>query len=146
MIIRRTLYMTNQYRIGVFLCHCGGNISDVIKLDKIEKKYLKMMILYQLNTMKIYVPQKEKKIIKDQILRENLDRVVISACSKITHGETFQIYKTIKSLLFEMSNIREQCSWVTKHHDDATNKALSLINSSIEAVKYDEPLEKFQHK
>ena len=33
--------MTNQHKIGVFLCHCGGNISDVLKLDKIEKQLIK---------------------------------------------------------------------------------------------------------
>lgn len=135
--------MTNQHRIGVFLCHCGGNISDVIKLDKIEKELRKNDDVVSIKHHENLCSLEGRKIIKDQILRENLDRVVISACSKITHGETFQNYiKPLNPYLFEMSNIREHCSWVTKHQGDATNKALSLINSSIETVKYDEPLEK----
>lgn len=135
--------MTNQHRIGVFLCHCGGNISDVIKLDKIEKELRKNEDVVSIKHHENLCSLEGRKIIKDQILRENLDRVVISACSKITHGETFQNYiKPLNPYLFEMPNIREHCSWVTKHQGDATNKALSLINSSIETVKYDEPLEK----
>ena len=135
--------MTNQHKIGVFLCHCGGNISDVLKLDKIEKQLIKNNEVVSIKHHENLCSLEGRKIIKDQILRENLDRVVIAACSRVTHGETFQNYiKPLNPYLFEMPNVREQCSWVTKNHEEATNKALSLINSAIESVKYDEPLEK----
>ncbi len=130
-------------RVGVFLCHCGGNISDVIDLDEIEKKLLSNDDVISVEHHENLCSQEGSKIIKDQILRNHLDRVVIAACSKVTHGNTFQNYiKPLNPYLFEMPNIREQCSWVTSDNKKATNKALSLINSSVETVKYNESLEK----
>lgn len=135
--------MTTKHKIGVFLCHCGGNISDVINLDEIEDELLKNDEVVSVKHHENLCSLEGRKIIKDQILREGLDRVVISACSKVTHGETFQNYiKPLNPYLFEMPNVREQCSWVTEDSQKATTKALSLINSGIESVKYDEPLEK----
>ena len=126
-------------RIGVFLCHCGGNISDVIDLDAIEKKLLENKDIISVKHHQNLCSHEGNQIIKDQILRNHLDRVVIAACSRITHGNTFQNYiKPLNPYLFEMPNIREQCSWVTDDPKKATNKALSLINSAVETVKYDE--------
>lgn len=134
---------TENSRIGVFLCHCGGNISDTINLDKIEDKLLENKDVISVKHHENLCSQEGSKIIKEQILRNHLDRVVIAACSKVTHGKTFQNYiKPLNPYLFEMPNIREQCSWVTEDPDKATDKALSLINSAVETVTYDEPLAK----
>lgn len=135
--------MTEKHKIGVFLCHCGGNISDVLDMDKIEEELSKNDEVVSIKHHQNLCSLEGRKIIKDQILREGLDRVVISACSKVTHGETFQNYiKPLNPYLYEMPNIREQCSWVTENPEKATVKAISLINSGIESVKYDEPLQK----
>ena len=135
--------MSDKKRIGVFLCHCGGNISDYVDLDEIEKNLSGNEEICSIKHHQNLCSLEGKKIIKDQILRENLDRVVISACSKITHGATFQKYiKPLNPYLYEMPNIREQCSWVTNDKKQATDKALSLINSAVESVKYNEPLKK----
>ena len=135
--------MSDKKRIGVFLCHCGGNISDYVDLDEIEKELSENGEICSIKHHQNLCSLEGKKIIKDQILREDLDRVVISACSKITHGTTFQKYiKPLNPYLYEMPNIREQCSWVTNDKKEATDKALSLINSAVESVKYNEPLKK----
>ena len=135
--------MSDKKRIGVFLCHCGGNISDYVDLDEIEKELSENEEICSIKHHQNLCSLEGKKIIKDQILREDLDRVVISACSKITHGTTFQKYiKPLNPYLYEMPNIREQCSWVTNDKKEATDKALSLINSAVESVKYNEPLKK----
>ena len=135
--------MSDKKRIGVFLCHCGGNISDYVDLDEIEKNLSGNEEICSIKHHQNLCSLEGKKIIKDQILREDLDRVVISACSKITHGATFQKYiKPLNPYLYEMPNIREQCSWVTNDKKQATDKALSLINSAVESVKYNEPLKK----
>lgn len=135
--------MSETNRIGVFLCHCGGNISDNVDLDKIEEKLSENDEVFSIKHHENLCSLEGRNIIKDQILREDLDRVVISACSKITHGATFQKYiKPLNPYLFEMPNVREQCSWVTEDKEKSTKKALSLINSAIETVKYDEPLKK----
>ncbi len=132
----------DNQRIGVFLCQCGGNISDVIDIKKLQEELIKEEDVVTVKTHENLCSLEGKKIIKEQILRENLNRVVISACSKVTHGETFKNYiQPLNPYLYEMANVREQCSWVTEDSQKATNKALSLINSSIETVKYNEPLE-----
>ena len=137
----------SEYKIGVFLCHCGGNISDNVDLDFVEKQLLKNEDVAVVKHHENLCSLEGKNIIKDQILRENLDRVVIAACSKITHGNTFQNYiKPLNPYLYEMPNIREQCSWVTDNKNESTIKALSLINSSVEAVKHNEPLKKIPTK
>lgn len=135
--------MSDKKRIGVFLCHCGGNISDYVDLNEIEKNLSGNEEICSIKHHQNLCSLEGKKIIKDQILREDLDRVVISACSKITHGTTFQKYiKPLNPYLYEMPNIREQCSWVTNDKKQATDKALSLINSAVESVRYNEPLKK----
>ncbi len=130
-------------KIGVFLCHCGGNISDNIDLYSIEDELLKNPDVVSVKHHENLCSLEGKKVIESQIVSKDIDRVVVCACSKITHGETFQEYiKPLNPYLFEMPNIREQCSWVTDDTHKATEKALNLINSSIESVKYDQPLEK----
>ena len=134
-------------KIGVFLCHCGGNISDNVDLEQIEEKLLQNDDVCVVKHHENLCSMQGKNIIKDQILRENLDKVVIAACSKITHGNTFQNYiQPLNPYLFEMPNIREQCSWVTENKDESTIKALSLINSSVESVKHNQPLKKIPTK
>ena len=134
-------------KIGVFLCHCGGNISDNVDLKQIEDKLLQNDDVCVVKHHENLCSLQGKNIIKDQILRENLDKVVIAACSKITHGNTFQNYiQPLNPYLFEMPNIREQCSWVTENKDESTIKALSLINSSVESVKHNQPLKKIPTK
>ncbi len=135
--------MSDKNRIGVFLCHCGGNISDNVDLYEIEEKLSENDEICSVKHHENLCSLEGRNIIKDQILREDLDRVVISACSKITHGATFQNYiKPLNPYLFEMPNVREQCSWVTDNKDKSTRKALSLINSAIETVKHNKPLKK----
>ena len=124
--------MKDNLKIGVFLCECGGNISDTIDLDEV-KKSLDVEFIGQFENL---CSLNGRKIIRDAIFDHNLDRVVISACSPISHEKTFQDYvKPLNPYLMDMANIREQCSWV---HDDkakATAKAITLINASIEKVK-----------
>ena len=77
-----------------------------------------------------------RKIIRDAIFDHHLDRVVIAACSPISHEKTFQDYvQPLNPYLMDMANIREQCSWVHNDKDGATKKAITLINASIEKVK-----------
>lgn len=135
--------MSENNRIGVFLCHCGGNISDYVNLDEIEEELNYNNHVVSIKHHENLCSLEGRNIIKDQILREDLDRVVIAACSKITHGATFEKYiKPLNPYLYEMPNVREQCSWVTDNKNEATKKALSLINADIESVKYNEPLKK----
>jgi heterodisulfide reductase subunit A len=131
-----------KHKIGVFLCCCGGNISDTVDIKLMEDKLIENEDVQVVKHYQNLCSMEGGKIIKEQIIREDLDRIVIAACSKVTHGETFQKYiEPLNPYLFEMPNIREQCSWVTDDDYQSTRKALSLVNSGIESVKYSEPLD-----
>ena len=125
--------------IGVFLCRCGGNISDTVDIEKLKSSIEGAKVVKEFENL---CSVKCQKNIRDIILEENLDRVVIAACSPITHKKTFQNHVTpLNPYLLEMANLREQCSWVHTDGDKATDKAITLTNAAVERVKYAQPLD-----
>ncbi len=122
----------SNLKVGVFICECGGNISDMIDIDEV-KSSLDVEVVEQFENL---CSLNGRKIIRDAIFEHDLDRVVIAACSPISHEKTFQDYvQPLNPYLIDMANIREQCSWVHDDKDKATKKAITLINGSIEKVK-----------
>ena len=133
----------SDLKIGVFLCRCGGNISDTVDMEKLTSSVDAEVIMEFENLCSI----NGRKIIRDTIIQRNLDRVVVAACSPITHEKTFQNYvNPLNPYLLEMANIREQCSWVNPDMYTATDKAISLVNASIEKVKFSQPLDPILRK
>ncbi|MEN4019015.1 MAG: ferredoxin:CoB-CoM heterodisulfide reductase subunit HdrA [Methanobacterium sp.] len=129
--------------IGVFLCKCGGNISDTVDIERLSSSIDAKVVKEFENLCSI----KCQKNIRDIILEEELDRAVIAACSPITHEKTFRNHVApLNPYLLEMANIREQCSWVHSDVDKATDKAISLTNAAIERVKYARPLDAIVRK
>ncbi len=129
--------------IGVFLCKCGGNISDTVDIERLKTSIDAKVVKEFENLCSI----KCQKNIRDIILEEELDRVVIAACSPITHEKTFRNQVApLNPYLLEMANIREQCSWVHSDVDKTTDKAISLTNAAIERVKYARPLDTIVRK
>ncbi|WP_414469646.1 ferredoxin:CoB-CoM heterodisulfide reductase subunit HdrA [Methanobacterium sp. ACI-7] len=129
--------------IGVFLCKCGGNISDTVDIERLKSSIDAKVVKEFENLCSI----KCQKNIRDIILEEELDRVVIAACSPITHEKTFRNHVApLNPYLLEMANIREQCSWVHSDVGKATDKAISLTNAAIERVKYARPLDAIVRK
>ncbi len=133
-------------RIGVYVCHCGGNISEVVDVERVAKiagEQGDVVISRDYGHMCSDVGQ---KLIADDIKEHNLDRVVVAACSPQFQGGTFMRVLETSGLnphVLEMANIREHCSWV--HPDspkEATDKATGLTHMSIAKVRLDEPLEK----
>ena len=122
----------DELKIGVFLCKCGGNISEKIDLEKL-KASLNVEIIEEFENM---CSLNGRKIIRDAIFDKQLDRVVIAACSPISHEKTFQDYvKPLNEYYMDMANLREQCSWVHDDREKATAKAINIVNASIEKLK-----------
>ena len=139
----RDISNKSDLKIGVFLCRCGGNISDTVDMDKLISSVDAEVVMEFENLCSI----NGRKIIRDSIIQKNLDRVVVAACSPITHEKTFQNYvNPLNPYLLEMANVREQCSWVNPDMDTATKKAISLVNASIEKVKFSQPLDPILRK
>ena len=125
----------DEPRIGVFVCHCGINISSVVNVESVTQNAgeMKNVVFYDEN---LYAcSQDAQEVIKEKIKENNLNRVVIAACSPRTHEPLFQ--ETLKDAglnrnLFEMVNIRDQCSWVHANEPDAaTQKSKDLVRMAV---------------
>lgn len=120
-----------------------GNISDTVDIERLKASIDAKVVKEFENLCSI----KCQKNIRDIILEEDLDRVVIAACSPITHEKTFRNHiAPLNPYLLEMANIREQCSWVHSDIDNATEKAIALTNAALERVKYARPLDTIVRK
>ncbi len=122
--------------IGVFLCDCGTNIAGNVDMEYLKKELSKEDDLIVHESL-FLCSQLGQDLIKETIEKEKLDRVVICSCSPKHHGEIFKecIGEKMNPYLWEMANIREQCSWATEDKNEATKKALALVKGAVEASR-----------
>ncbi len=131
-------------RIGVFVCHCGINIGGVVKVPEVKEygKTLDHVVYAEENLYTCSQDTQEK--IKKAIQEHRLNRVIVASCSPRTHEPMFQ--ETIREVglnkyLFEMTNIRDQCSWVHMHQpEEATQKAKELLRMVVAKSRLLQPL------
>jgi heterodisulfide reductase subunit A len=133
-------------RIGVFICHCGINIGGVVNVPEVVEyaKTLPNVVYAEAN---VYTcSQDTQKLIKEKIVQNKLNRVVVASCTPRTHEPLFK--ETVQEAglnpyLFEMTNIRDQCSWVHMHQPkEATKKAKDLVRSITAKANLLKPLKK----
>ena len=132
-------------RVGVFVCCCGTNIAGFVDVPQVVE-YARTLPFVVYAEKNLFSCSQDTQGQITQIIRDqNLNRVVVSACTPKTHEPLFQetlINAGLNKYLFEMTNIRNQCSWV--HKDDmptATQKAKDLVRMSVAKVALHEPLE-----
>ncbi len=102
-------------RLGVFICWCGSNISSVIEVDKVMDEIRKHPVVVVCDDYKYLCSEPGQNIIRGMIREKKLDGVVIAACSPTMHENTFRkavAAEGINLYQLEITNIREQCSWV----------------------------------
>lgn len=133
-----------EQRIGVFVCHCGSNIGGYLDVPEVAKFAGKLpgVVLSEDN---LYTCSQDTIAhIIEQIKTHQLNRVVVASCTPVTHEALFQDALRsagINPNLFEMANIRNQCSWVHSNDwDGATEKAKKLVEMAVSKVGYLEPL------
>ena len=135
-----------QARIGVFICHCGINIGGVVNVPQVREYAATLPNVVFADESLYTCSQDTQQIIKEKIKEHNLNRVVVASCSPRTHEPLFQ--ETIREaglnrFLFEMANIRDQCSWVHMHEPEkATEKAKKLVRMAVARVALLQPLHK----
>ena len=131
----------SESKIGVFLCHCGDNIAGTVNIDELKDKLSKDPQLVVRDSMFLCSEAGQNHIL-ETLDEEDIDRVVIASCSPKHHGEIFKncIEKRLNPFMWEMANIREQCSWVHPDMAHGTRKAHALIRGAIEKVKHHEPI------
>ena len=130
-------------RVGVFICHCGNNIAGTIDVAKVAEETRKLPGVVYATTYMYTCSEPGQEEIKKAIKNENLDRVVVSACSPRMHELTFR--RTVEKAglnryFFEMANIREHVSWVGEKKEANTNKATEIVRMAVEKVKQNKPL------
>ena len=135
--------MFQKPAIGVFICQCGGNISDTVDVVRVRDTVGSLAEVKTAETFEYVCSNPGQERIKNAITQQGLDRVVVASCSPRMHLETFR--HAVKSAgmnpyLLEMVNIREQCSWVHDDKSKATNKAISLVRAAVRRAQYLEPL------
>ncbi|NIM91291.1 MAG: FAD-dependent oxidoreductase [Candidatus Aminicenantes bacterium] len=133
-------------RIGVFVCHCGTNIAGVVNVpDVVEYAKTLPNVVYAENNL--YTCSNDtQEIIKEKIKEHELNRVVVASCTPRTHEPLFR--NTVQEAglnpyLFEMANIRDQCSWVhMAEPEKASEKSKDLVRMAVAKARLLEPLQK----
>jgi heterodisulfide reductase subunit A len=131
-------------KVGVFICHCGGNISDVVNIEELTKyaAELEDVIVYD---YRFVCSQEGQNLIRSKIKEDSLGGIVVASCTPKMYEEMWRDVAGeagINPYLVEVANIREQVSYPHWFEPEkATEKAKSIIKSQIEKVKLLEPLE-----
>jgi len=154
-IVRGTLVTKKEYpkeidiseqtpRIGVFVCHCGINIGGYVNVPSVVE-YAKTLPNVIYADRNLYTCSADTQTaIKEKIQENNLNRVIVASCTPRTHEPLFQ--ETIREVglnkfLFQMTNIRDQCSWVHMHnYESATQKAKDLVRMAVAKARLNIPL------
>ncbi len=132
-------------RIGVFICHCGHNIAGTVDVQAVVDQVRQHPDVAFTADYKYMCSDPGQQLIKDSINNYKLDGVVVAACSPAMHETTFR--RTVASVGLnpyrcESANIREQCSWVHQHDQNAaTQKAIAIARSIAEKVAGNEELQ-----
>ncbi|UCB60057.1 MAG: CoB--CoM heterodisulfide reductase iron-sulfur subunit A family protein, partial [Candidatus Bathyarchaeota archaeon] len=132
-------------RIGVFICQCGINIGGVIDVPEVVEYAKKLPhVVYAEENLYTCSSEGLSKI-KEGIQEHSLDRVIVASCTPRTHEPLFRATCTeagLNKYLFEMANIRDQCSWVHMHeHEAATEKAKDLVRMAVAKASLLQPQE-----
>jgi len=125
-------------RVGVFVCSCGGNISNVLDVTALADAARRLPGVAYATRFTYACGQDSLAEIRKQIARHHLNRVVVGACTPRTHEPLFQ--ETLREAglnanMFEMANIREHCSWVHQAQPQAAMaKAGDLLRMAVARV------------
>jgi heterodisulfide reductase subunit A len=127
-------------KIGVFVCHCGINISQSVDIEQVVGAVKDQKnVVYADDLMYACAPDGQEKI-KALVREHGLNRVVVASCTPRTHSPLFQ--DTIRDAglnkyLFELADIREQCSWCHMgRKEEATSKAIDIVKMTVAKTRY----------
>ena len=131
-------------RIGVYICHCGTNISHTVDIKAVAEYAKTLPDVTVVREYKYMCSEPGQDLIKHDIEDDKLTRVVVSSCSPLMHEETFRNTcedAGLNRFLFQMSNIREQCSWEHSDKEKAPEKAKRLIAAAVRRVRHHRSME-----
>ena len=130
--------------IGVYVCQCGMNIAGMVDIDRVVGFAAQLEGVEIARAYTYMCSDPGQALIKEDIQTRNLDRVVVASCSPLMHEGTFRracAEAGLNPYLFQMTNIREHCAWVTDDRAVATEKAAELVAAAVGRVRWQIPLE-----
>ncbi|MFH1135323.1 MAG: CoB--CoM heterodisulfide reductase iron-sulfur subunit A family protein [Pseudomonadota bacterium] len=131
-------------RIGVFICHCGLNIAPRVNVEEVAAFAGGLENVAVAKDYKFMCSSPGQEMIVNEVRAQGLNRVVVASCTPRMHEITFQkacVAAGLNPYQFQMANIREQVSWVTKDSAEATAKAKELVAAAVARVARHAPLE-----
>ena len=136
--------MAEGPRIGVYVCHCGMNIAQFVDVPQVVAFSRQLPNVTLARDYQFMCSDPGQEMIRQDIREQGLNRVVVASCSPLMHEGTFRRACReggLNEYLFQMANIREQCSWVTDDKAKATAKAQLLVAAAVNRVALHEELE-----
>ncbi len=136
---------SEDIRIGVYVCHCGSNIAGVISPGEVAE-FAAMLpgVVHATDTL-YACADSGQNLIKEDIAKYDLNRVIVSACTVRMHEPTFRAAVAeagLNPFLMEMANIREQCTWAHGHDQEgALKKAKALTAAAVAKARFLTPLD-----
>jgi heterodisulfide reductase subunit A len=136
--------MAQERRIGVFVCYCGGNISDYVDVEKVREEVATEPGVVISKTHMFTCSDASQQEMIDDIKTAELDGLVVASCAPSLHMHTFRgmaVRAGLNPYQYVHVNLREQCSWA--HTDDkkgATEKAIHLVRAGIAKCALTHPL------
>ena len=130
-------------RVGVYICHCGGNISDHVDVRRVAEEVQKIPGVVVAHTNMFMCSDPGQQLIQEDIKSGQVDQVVVASCAPSLHELTFRSAikrADMSPYLYEHANIREQVSWVHAG-EKATRKAATLVAAAVAKARNLEPLE-----
>ena len=131
-------------RVGVFICWCGENIARTVDVQMATREVQEIPGVRFAVDYKYMCSDPGQTMVRDKIISERLQGLVIASCSPHMHMKTFSAAakaEVLNPYMVEMANIREQCSWVHQNREEATAKAVELIRLAVGKVIQDKPLD-----
>lgn len=133
-----------EEKIAVYVCHCGTNIGGKVDVEKVVAWAAEQPNVAVAREYKYMCSDPGQDLIKQDIQKLGVNRVVVAACSPTMHEPTFRKAAAdagLNPFLLQMANIREHCSWVTEDRDQATEKAKRILSAQIHRLPHNQPLE-----
>ena len=131
-------------RVGVFVCHCGINIAGTVDVEAVREHASTLPYVVYTGRNLFTCSQDTQESMKDIVKEHQINRVVVASCTPRTHEPLFQetIHEVgLNPYLFELANIRDQCSWVhMQEPEKATEKAKDLVRMAVSRVVNHRPL------
>ncbi len=134
---------TGEKKVGVYICYCGGNISDHVDVEAVRDRVEKLPGVAVVRTNVFMCSDPGQELIMEDLKNGTVDRVVVASCAPSLHETTFRNALTrvgANPYIYEHANIREQVSWV-HHGEAATDKATRLVSAATAKAGLLEPLE-----